>query len=122
MFYDDTDYDDMNEITRTDIETSLDADWLAEQYRLATGLYFQIRTHISERKFAGLDDTEWFERAAGKCAFLKLGTKWIEARLIELGADVPYPPTDARNMTIRRLDAQVKALGGAVSPQGSETS
>ena len=59
------------------------------------------------------------EAAAGKLAYVSIARTWVQERLEVLGAVVPHPPGDPRRIElqrqakiIRRLKAQVRALGG----------
>jgi hypothetical protein len=101
---------ELPEIHREDIETSTDIDWLKETYTLSLDMYDSIRTRISEGEFANVNDHDWKVRASSKCYHLKMGMKWIERRLFELGDAPDYPASDPRNMQIRALEARVKDL------------
>ena len=110
MFYDEVEYDDLEDVSRQQIENSSDLAWLSDIYILAANLQLSITEFIKAKRDAGLGHTDWLERASGKVAFLRLGMKWIEGRIITLGGVVPYSPTDGRNREIRRLKAEIEAL------------
>lgn len=59
---------------------------------------------------AEVNDEDYFERTAGKLAFLRIACRWVEHRLIELGAYVPYSPADPRAKQLRILLEKVEKL------------
>lgn len=70
----------------------------------------QLKQFITAFKFADVHDEEQAARRASALAFYSIAQRWIENRLLSLGIEPPYPPTDGRNATIRKLEVTIKDL------------
>lgn len=106
------------EIDIEDIESCSDPEKLAAWYLGLDALYDQIRFFIDERRFAQVGDEAWFDAAAGKCGYLRVGKKRVEQRMLSLGLRPPYQPTDPRQRNLQILNEKVRKLKKLLKDHG----
>jgi hypothetical protein len=109
--------DDVEDVYLDDIEECSDSEQLTDWYQSWALLTESIKTDVESYKFVGTAEAEWLARCGGKLSAMCKGMKAVEARMLTLGMEPPYLPTDPRNRTIRQLEAKCiaykKALKGA---------
>ena len=71
-------------------------------------LFDDLQSRIEAYQLAGTAAEEWVRRAAGKVAFAKMGTRWVERRLAELGFDLPCTRGGREREMIRELRREVR--------------
>jgi hypothetical protein len=93
-----------------EIQACDDVAVLAAWYVNSDRRELHLKTFIEAWRTADIDDPDWTKRTAGALAFCSIGKKWIERRILTLGGEVPYPPTDPRARQLRILNDRVVEL------------
>lgn len=108
-------FDAIPDLSRRFIDRQTNGAMLARWYDAIAEKKAELHEFVGARKLGGLD----IEPIAGKLAFVAMAQRWVEARLIAIGHDVPYPPThplkrEIANQAkrIKSLKQQVRDLGG----------
>lgn len=113
--------DDRSEqVDRSDIDACNCERQLSEWYRSMHETEQKIRAFVDSYRFVGRAEDEWLDRAGGKLAFLRIGKRWVEERMLGLGFEPPYPQQDGRNQTIRGLEKRNKKLKQILREHGIE--
>lgn len=112
--------EDFNEVEiDTDVVNSCsDEATLAEWYASLEDQSFRIRAIVEARQFTGRARDEWLDRVGGKLAFLKIGMRRVETRMLRLGYAVPYPPTLPHVKHQRQLESKIKRLKQLLTEAG----
>jgi hypothetical protein len=95
---------------REDVDNCTDVETLAQWFVEHDARELEMRAHLEARRFAEIDDEDWFRRCAGALAYTSIGKRWIERRILTLGGEPPYFPTDPRARALRILNEQVGRL------------
>lgn len=103
-----------------DIKECSDEATLLRWYTGMGEIYDHIKAHLSERRDADIGTDDYYDATAGKLAFLKIGQRHVERRMLELGFCVPYPPHDPRTKQIRLLEEKLKKLKNLLKANGIE--
>ncbi|MDK8188407.1 MULTISPECIES: hypothetical protein [Sphingomonas] len=108
-------YDAIPNLSRAFINAQTDGKKLAGWYAAIDEKAWEMQEFLRAKELAGLD----VEAAAGKLAYTKMALRWVEARLVTLGYEVPFPPHNPLkreignlHKRITRLKQQVRDLGG----------
>lgn len=107
--------DEIDDIELSDIRDETNEITLSRWYQTMFDLHQHIKAHCDGYREAGIEDNDWFRRTGGKIAYLKLGMRRIEARMLTLGFTPPYQPTDPRAIEIRQLLKINKELRGQLA-------
>jgi hypothetical protein len=100
-------------------QTSITREQIAECEDLATlNAWFletderelHIRSFLDAFRAAQVDDESWFKRAGGALAWSKITKVFIERRILALGGEPPYQPTDPRAKALRSANDQIDKL------------
>lgn len=110
--------EDAEQITDQKIERCSDEAALGRWFTGMHELYEQLRAKVEAQKFCETADKAWLDRVGGKIAWLRVGMRKVEARMIELGFAVPYPPIDPRVREIRHLTKSVQRLKALLREHG----
>lgn len=119
IFIDDDDGDD-EEINIDDVQGCSDKDTLAHWFRSMMETGDRVRAHIEARRLADLAPDHWLERASAKVAYLRIGMKRVEERMLTLGLMVPYPPSDPRTRQAQKLEDKNRKLRALLKQHGIE--
>ncbi|GAM01887.1 hypothetical protein [Sphingomonas parapaucimobilis] len=108
-------YDAIPDLSRSFVNAQTDGLLLAGWYTAIEEKASEMQEFLRAKEIAGLD----VDAAAGKLAYTKMALRWVEARLVTLGYDVPFPPHNPLkreignlHKRINRLKQQVRDLGG----------
>lgn len=96
-------------ITREDVDEA-DMDQLCYWFAALDEKAMQMKAFAESFRTFDASDNEWAQKNAGALAYVSIGRKWVEHRILALGGTPPYPPTDQRNFQIRQLEKEVKRL------------
>lgn len=120
VLYDHALDDRSEQIDRSDIDACTCERQLSEWYNSMYETEQKIRSFVDSYRFVGRAEDAWLDRAGGKLAFLRIGKRWVEERMLLLGFEPPYPPQDGRNQMIRGLEKKVKKLKQMLRDHGVE--
>ena len=96
-------------IRRADIEAETDTETLIQLFQRLDEEALTLSEFLRAYREAEVDDEDYFERTAGKLAYIRIGTRWVERRILALGEVPPYPPNDPPARQLRLLsEAQEK--------------
>lgn len=105
-------------VSRAEIEECDDVEHLCEWYETFGQRALEIKSFFEAFREAEIEDDPWYKKNAGALAYVKIGQKWIERRILELGGQPPYAPTDPRARHIRNLTEKVEKLQRQVEQLG----
>lgn len=100
--------------TREEIEACSDVDTLRDWFLDSDRRELDIRSFLDAFRSAEIDDETWFRRTGGALAYCVIGKRWIERRILQLGGEVPYYPTDPRARQLRILTEKLVKLNNRV--------
>jgi hypothetical protein len=95
---------------REEIEACSDIATLCDWYLVSDRRELEMRSFLDAFRAAEIDDDAWYRRTGGALAYCAIGKRCIERRILQLGGEVPYFPTDPRARAIRLLNDQVVKL------------
>lgn len=98
------------DISKDDVETCADVPTLLDWFERLNESNLQTTEFLHAYRDAQVDDEDWFRRTGGRLAYVRIAARWVERRLLTLGAKVPYPPTDPRTRQLRILDDKICKL------------
>lgn len=101
-------------VTRDEIESCSDLETLSDWFRGHDERELEMHSFLDAFRAAEVDDEPWFRRTAGALAYAKIGKRWIERRILILGGEPPYQPTDPRARQLRILNGKVAKLEGQI--------
>ena len=110
VFFEVDDAFDEVEIDIDDVNSCTDEATLGGWYTSLEDQLFRIRSIVEARQFTGRARDEWLDRVSGKLAFIKIGMRRVETRMLRLGYYVPYPPTFPHVKHQRVLENKIKRL------------
>jgi hypothetical protein len=102
--------EDSLDIRKEEVAVSTDLPWLRQAYRQLSDSNLEVAEFLTAFRHAEIDDEAWFRRAAGRYAFGRIASRWIERRILMLGEVPDYPPMDPRSRQLRILNEKVEKL------------
>lgn len=96
--------------TIDEIQACTDVAVLCAWYANSDRRELHLKTFLETWRTADIDDPDWTKRTAGALAYCAIGKKWIERRILTLGGEVPYAPTDPRARQLRILNDKIVEL------------
>lgn len=106
-------------ITRDDVDGA-DMPQLCYWFAALDEKAMQMKAFAEAFRTFGAGDDQWAEKNAGAFAYVSIGRKWVEHRILALGGTPPYAPTDGRNFQIRQLEKEVARLRKLVPDERQE--
>lgn len=97
-------------LDRNQVEGCVDGALLAAWFLAVGDKLDEIRAFADGYREVEYGDDDWRKRAGGKLGYLKLMARWIERRILNLGLEPPYHPTDPRARYIRNLERKLARL------------
>jgi hypothetical protein len=107
--------------SREEIDGCSDLETLSEWFLASDQRELHIRSFLEAMRTAEIDDETWFRRTGGALAYCVIGKRWIERRILILGGEPPYAPTDPRARALRVLNEKVAKLERRVAELGGGT-
>lgn len=106
------DYDATRErsYSREEIAACADVATLSEWFVATDARELQMRAFIDAFRAAAIGDEAWFRRTAGALAYCSMCKKQIERRILLLGGEPPYFPTDPRSRELRILSDKLARM------------
>jgi hypothetical protein len=107
-------------VTIEEIQACSDLEQLSAWYLECDRVEIEIRAHLDSYRAAGIKDEDWCRRSGGALAFRMIARRHLERRILTLGGEPPYQPTDPRAKAIRCLQDQVAKLKKQVGELGGD--
>jgi hypothetical protein len=101
-------------LTRDAIEGCTDLEQLGAWFEEELQRAVEMKAFLEAFRDADINDEIWFRRTAGALAYSKIGARWIERRILLLGGEPRYWPTDPRARQLRILNEKVEKLNNRV--------
>lgn len=102
------------DISKEIVDATDDVECLHDWHQTLIDKDTEISEFLQAYRLAQIDDEDYFRRTAGKLAYIRIASRWIERRLLSLGETVNYPPTDPRSRQLRILEEKIRKLNARV--------
>lgn len=106
--------------TRAEIDAISDSETLGELFERHNEQAEEIHHFLNARRIGMGEhvDKVWMRKASDRIAYLTRAAHWIEKRMLRLGFQPPYSPTDPRARELRALNERVVILKNALRKAG----
>lgn len=103
------------DLSKPIVDATTDLDTLHGWYDTLVNKSTEIAEFLQAYRLAEIDDEDYFRRTAGKLAYVRIALKWVERRILSLGAMVNYPPNDPRQKQLTILEEKLKKMTAKVA-------
>lgn len=101
-------------LTREDVDRCAQPAQLAAWFTDRSEAAAELKIWIDAFRESGGREADWFRRAGGKLAYLRIEAHWIERRMLRLGAE----PRDPRQRKIHALERNCEVYKKALRKAG----